>query len=367
MMFLKYLLLFLCMFILSCSVQPISQKNEPSEIQGNQIPYPWKESSPQEQNIDNLILASAFDEAATRPTIFSIVVIRNGYLVAEQYYQGYNRNSAFNVRSVSKSYLSALTGICLQKQIIDSLNQKMLSFFPEYVNPELDRRKSEITIKHLLTMKAGVDKDLNIYENIYYSQDWIQTTIELPLLYDPGHAFSYNTFLTHILSGILTKKSGMNTLTCARQYMTDGIGISIDHWEQGPNGIYFGGNSMYFTTRNMAVLGYIYLNNGQLDDRQIVPAEWVKASLQNHLNPSGNAWGDLEKIGYGYLWWLGEIKGHKVFLALGYGGQFVLNFPELNLVIATNSDAYVGSWDQADINERSVLDVVANHILPAVN
>jgi len=122
---------------------------------------------------------------------------------------------------------------------------------------------------------------------------------------------------------------------------------------------------MHFTPRNMARFGYLYMNKGKLDGKQIVPAEWVEESLTNYTNFSNSTWGDLDNVNYGYLWWLGEIKNNKVFLAIGHGGQFVINFLDLNLIVVTTADWQLG-WDIADQHERSILSIVADYIVPAV-
>lgn len=327
--------------------------------------FEWKTATPSEQGLSSEQLDIALNEAGNRSSIYSVLVIRNGYIVAERYYHGYNANSGFNIRSVSKSYLSAMTGIAIENGAINNINEKMLDFFPEYRHTGLDTRKQDITIKHLLTMQAGIDHEHNNYSRLYSTSNWIQSAIEEPLLYNPGTTHSYNTFLTHLLSGIITKESGMSTLEFGQQYLCDLLGTTIQDWQQSPQGIYFGGNSMFFTTRDMAVLGYLYLNGGEINGVQIVPRDWVEESLKNRMPQSGWIWGDLHDGGYGYLWWLGKIKGHKVFLAIGHGGQFVVNFTELNMIVATNSNAYVG-WDAADINERSALDLIANYIVPAI-
>jgi len=329
--------------------------------------FEWNTSNPSEQGFNPGQLDIALNEAENRSSIYSVLVIRNGYIVAERYYRGYDANSSFNVRSVSKSYLSAMTGIAIENGVINNINEKMLDFFPEYRHSGLDPRKQDITIKHLLTMQAGIDHEHNNYSRLYGTSNWIQSAIEEPLLYNPGTTHSYNTFLTHLLSGIITKESGMSTFDFGQKYLCDPLGTTIKDWQQSPQGIYFGGNSMYFTTRDMAVLGYLYLNNGEINGIQIVPHDWVEESLKNRMpeQQSGWTWGDLQDGGYGYLWWLGKIKGYKVFLAIGHGGQFVVNFPELDMIVATNSNAYVG-WATAEINERSALDLIANYIVPAV-
>jgi CubicO group peptidase (beta-lactamase class C family) len=352
-------------FLIIISMIFISCKDSPTESNSLSF-YEWPTSTPEEQDLNSVQLDLAFQEAEKRPHIYSIVVIRNGKLVAEKYYHSYSKSSSFNIRSVSKSFLSAMTGIAIRDGIIEGLNEKVLDYYPEYVTQDLDNRKFNIIVEHLLTMKGGIESEHNNYITLYNSSNWIKETIEFPLLYNPGERFSYNTFLTHILSGIITKASKMTTLEFGQKYLCDPMKINIQDWQQGPQGIYFGGNSMYFTTRDIARLGYLYLNNGMIDSNQIVPEEWVAKSLTNHRPSPGGNWGELKNIGYGYLWWLGEMKGYKAFMAIGYGGQFVINFPALNMIVATNSDAYINTWEEADQNERSVLDVVANYILPAV-
>jgi len=330
--------------------------------------FRWEKSTPVEQGMDTEQLILALDEADNRKSIYSVLVIRNGYIVAERYYRGYNENSAFNIRSVSKSYLSAMVGLALEQGVIGSVDEKMLDFYPEYNHSGLDPRKDDITIKHLLTMQGGIDDEHNNYSRLYNTQNWIQSAIEEPLLYDPGERHSYNTFYTHLLSGIITRESGASSLDFGQEYLCDPLGTTIQNWESDYQGIFFGGNSMFFTTRDMAMLGYLYLNDGEINGIQIVPSEWVQKSLKNTMPElqSGWDWGPITDGGYGYLWWLGKIRGYKVFMAIGHGGQFVVCFPQLNLIIATNSNAYVG-WDEANNNEEIALDLIGNWILPSIN
>jgi CubicO group peptidase (beta-lactamase class C family) len=241
----------------------------------------------------------------------------------------------------------------------------MLDFFPEYVYQSIDPRKYDITIRHLLMMRMGIDGDENVYMQVYNSPNWVKTTIELPLLYNPGSRFLYNTYQTHLLSAIITKASGMSTMEFAKRFLFSEMKIECNEWQQDPQGYYFGGNSMDFTPRNMARLGYLYMNNGNMDGKQIVPAEWVEASLTNYTDFVGQNWGDLHNFNYGYLWWLGEIKDHQVFLALGHGGQFILNFPDLNMIVVATADWQL-DWSTADQHERAILSIIANYIVTAV-
>ncbi len=351
-------LLFALLFLSSCSEGPTG----PGASSFN-----WPTSTPEEQGMNSQLLAEAIAQGENRGFVDCILVIRNGYIVAEEYYNGFGKDIAHNVKSVSKSFLSAMTGIALRDGHLDNLNLKMLDFFPEYVYPAIDPRKHDITIRNLLMMRFGIEHERYNYEQIYYTSNWIKTTIEFPLLYDPGSTFSYNTFQTHLLSAIITKASGMNTKDFAEEYLLDKMGVELADWQRGPQGYYFGGNNMYFTPRNMAKLGYLYMNLGMMNGEQIVPVTWVIESLTNYTNFSGtNNWGDLHNVNYGYLWWLGEINNHEVFLAIGYGGQFVINFPDLNLIVVTTADNHL-DWETADQHERAIVSIVADYIVPAVN
>jgi len=325
----------------------------------------WEISTPEEQGLDPQVLSRAFRKADQLDFVNSIVIVRNGYLVAEVYYNGWEADEAHNFKGVSTSVMSALVGIAMRENFLDSLDQKMVDFFPEYVTPSLDRRKYDITIQHLLMMKAGFDKERNNYLQIYNSDNWIKSTIELPLLSNPEQIFRYNTFQIHLVSGIITKASCMSTLDFANKYLMSPLKISIKCWERDPQGLYFGGNHMFFTPRDMAKIGLLFLNKGKLEDKQIVPAEWIEKSRNNYSRLENRIWGELHDYNYGYLWWMGRIRDYEVFLEIGYGGQNVINIPALNMVIVTTAH-YGVDWDRADWQEREVLNVIANYILAAV-
>jgi CubicO group peptidase (beta-lactamase class C family) len=122
---------------------------------------------------------------------------------------------------------------------------------------------------------------------------------------------------------------------------------------------------MHFTPREIAVLGYLYLNDGRLNDQQIVPSQWVALSLLPTTSRSSAPWGVFSNYAYGYLWRLGQINNHDLFMALGFGGQTVLTFPALNLIVVTTANNQV-DWDTADVQERAVLEIVARYVLTAI-
>ncbi|MFH2055323.1 MAG: serine hydrolase [bacterium] len=317
-----------------------------------------------------LLVDSALAEAKATGFVDGLVIVRNGYPVAEAYYNGFDKSRPHNVMSVSRSFLSAITGIALDDGDLDSLGERVLPFFPEYIYSEIDTLKYDITVAHLLTMRMGMrgeaDDEYAEYWRLYNSDNWIKATIESPLEYTPGERMSYNTFQTHLLAGVITKATGMSLLTYSNQRLFEPLKITVDAWEQDPQGYYFGGNSMYFTPQEMALLGWLYLNNGRLYNRQLVPAAWVELTLSPSTDfTHPNEWGEFKNYNYAYLWWLAEIGGYEVFMAYGYGGQFVVVFPDLSLVVVSTAKSQVDP-DSSTVQELAIFDVIARFIVPSV-
>ncbi len=353
--------LFLIGVLLSCEKDPTALT--PLES------YRWEISSPRYQGMDPDMLQEAFALAEQKRFIYSMVIVRNGYLVGERYFHGHDLHNAFQVMSVSKSFISALVGLALREGYLDSLDQKMLDFFPEYVQVGLDPDKWHITLAHLLKMRAGFDPAIEDYGVNWWqwvsSDDWIRYIIHWPLRDIPGERFAYITAETHLLSAILAKATGMTTRAFAQKHLFSPLKIVIRDWERDPKGYYIGGMRMYFSARDLARFGYLYLRGGQLDGRQIIPAEWVQESLRPHSVLTGS-WGDLQDISYGYQWWVGYLSGKWCYLALGYGGQIILVCPALDLIVVVTSHSNVDKYI-ADQQEREVISLCNNSIFPAVH
>ena len=328
-------------------------------------PYPgyeWKVSSPGELGLNSAKINDGFDAADAKGYIYGIVIIRHGELAAEKYFQGKDAPSYQTVRSASKSFLSALIGIAVDKGLI-RLDQKLVEFFPEYKDLK-DDRINDITIEQLITMHAGFKGDEEFYFTFTGSGNWANTILNSTLDFTPGSKMQYSTAGSHITAVALSRAVGMNLREFGEKYLFGPAGIKIMDWLKDPQGNCFGGNDMYFTVRDMAVLGYLYLNNGKMNGQQIVPEDWVNKSVVPFSGTSTTSWGKLSKYGYGYFWWTGEVSGKKIFTALGHGGQYVLCVPDLDMVVAVQS--YPDSdWNQADVQERGALDIIADYIIPA--
>ena len=326
----------------------------------------WETASPESQGLNTRILSEVIDEAENTNFMYSVLVIRNGFLVVEDYFNGAGRFDAYNVFSVTKSYISALVGIALREKYLENLDQKMMDFFPEYVSPSLDKRTFDITLRHLLMMRAGFDWDEtegSHWTRYVISPDWIKHAVELPLRDKPGEKFNYCSVQTNILSAILTKASGMSTLELAEKFLFAPLQTSIGNWNQDPQDYYLGGYDMYSTPRDMARFGYLFLNNGFVDGNQIIPAEWVEESVRNHGNTNLTWWSFSETSGYGYLWWTNTIDDYNVYYANGMGGQRIMIVPDLDMIIVTTTD---GDSPRTNWSQNQAVMELIDYLLDSV-
>jgi len=261
------------------------------------------------------------------PLVRSVLVIRHGYIVFEKYYEG-DSNYNKHIFSATKSFISALIGIALDKGYINNLDQKMFSFFPEYTSEITDPRVKEITIRDLLTMSAG-------FASSFQGPGDLKSSFFQPIVTDPGTHSAYNSGESYLLSGIISKTTKMNSLEFGYEHLFKPLGIQKPEWGSGPDGYTIGGYGLHLRTRDMAKLGYLYLKNGVWDGKQIVPKEWVKESTRKQVMINVGQ----KTIPYGYQWWIIAPNGHFAFCAIGLGGQYITVIPDLDIVIAVTSDS----------------------------
>jgi|SRR5581483_7355797 len=296
----------------------------------------WRESTPEEQGMDPTILTGLDTYIAqTRPYLNTLLIIRHGYIVFERYYKEYHQQSYQLLNSMTKSFISALIGIALREGYIRNLDQRWEEFTPEYFTDETDARKRQITLRQLLKMTSGLNPDFLAYPARHADKDadWVRFAIEKAILPRPDQLFMYSSLGSHLLSVILTKATGLSTLEFARRYLFAPLGIAWDEqadfsWHTDPHGYYVGGAGLWLRARDAAKLGHLYANNGQWDGVQIIPAEYVQESTQEHSRG-----GSPEGTGYGYHWWVVEQEGYRSFYAAGFGGQYIHVFPDLDTVI----------------------------------
>ena len=278
-------------------------------------------------------------EAALRlPRLHSLLISYRGELVFEEYYNGADSRRPANMKSASKSVISALIGIAIDEGHIKSVEDPITKYFPEYILNQTDPDKQLITIENLLTMQSGLETTSNRnYGKWVLSENWVEFVLNQPLVAKPGTRMLYSTGSTHLLSAILTRASGINTKEFAQKHLASQLGYSMSYWSRDPQGIYFGGNDMEMTPRQMLAFGELYLNKGVHEGRQIIPTNWVKESYRPHvLSPRGQG------RYYGYGWWLRDLAGMLVPVAWGYGGQLIFVVEPMDLVVVATSDSTPG-------------------------
>lgn len=320
----------------------------------------WSVSSPEKQGVNPEMLGRADKQIrVSYPNVYSLLVIRHGYLVYEKYYQGMSENDANPVFSVTKSVMSALTGIAIRDGLISGTDQKLSEYFPDYFTKIDDTQKNDITIKNVLTMTGGLESIDSDYYSYFTSPDLLNYVLQKPLSDKPGDKFAYNTGLTHFLSAIISETSGKSTKDFADENLFNKIGISADNWESDGSGYNYGGTGLYLKPLDMAKFGLLYLHNGLWDGNQIIPEEWIKESTQKQI--TANATAD-----YGYLFWLQTIKDkanekqYTSYRAAGMGGQYIMVIPDLDMVVVVTANSDMSSKDGSD-----TLKIITDYCVPA--
>jgi CubicO group peptidase (beta-lactamase class C family) len=277
------------------------------------------------------------------PGIHSILIIKDSKLVFEEYFYEYTVDSVHQLRSASKSFISALTGLALQKGYIRSKDEAVLSHFPEYLLLNNSPLKHKITVEHLLTNQSGLDYDISNPKAVgnetrmNYSDDWVKYTLDLPIIDTPGGKGMYASGNPIILGRIIEKASGQPLSSFANESLFKPLGIQHYKWNFKPdqsNAEDF--CQLYLRPRDMAKFGLMYLDGGKWGQRQVLPASWVQESLRKHST--------VQNVSYGYLWWLKYLEKDGVryngMAAQGNGGQKIFIFPDHQLVVVTTGGNY---------------------------
>jgi len=327
----------------------------------------WQVATPAGQGVDEAVLNTAYQEARQLPNLFSLLVVKNGNLIAERYFNGARMNDAFDTASVTKSITSALTGIALRDNLLTSVDQRMFEFFPEIAWQQLDNRKSSITIRHMLQMRSGYPwEEFDGYlDRMLNTSERIDLLAEFPLVADPGSKFGYSNLTAHLV-GVITARAANESLRAfAERSLFDPLGISVASWPTDADGYYFGSGATMFTVRDMARFGQLYLDAGAYGGMQLVPAEWVQDSFESYSGTTYNTdiLNAISQLEYGYLWWSGVSGSHRFNFAWGHGGQMICVIQDLNMVIVTTATGLGGQFGQeAWRQESSVLELVGRLI-----
>lgn len=270
--------------------------------------------------------------------IHSLLIIRNNKLVAESYFAGWHRERLHTLRSASKSFISTLTGIAVDKGYI-TVDQKVFDFFPEYGHLRNDD-KGEIEIEHLLTMTSGLkwdekttnDPDRNDELRLDDSDDRLAYILGKEMEALPGKKFVYNSGCPFLQAEILKRVTGEDIAVYSEKHFFKPLNITNYFWRRERDGQIPAAGPLFLCPRDMAKLGQLFLDGGKWKDTQIISSAWVNEATATFI---GN---ELNETGYGYNWWTARetIKDHeiRIYMAQGNGGQYIFVVPDLNTVVA---------------------------------
>lgn len=308
------------------------------------------------RGLDPALLQATLRRAEALPRLNSLIVARDGEVVAERVYDGPGLDQPVNIKSASKSVLAALVGVAVGRGDL-RLEQPVASLLVGRIPDDADPRVNRITVEHLLTMRAGLQSTSGQnYGAWAASGDWVRYALGRPFEDEPGGRMIYSTGTSHILSTVLTEAADRSTLELARDWLGEPLDVEVPFWPRDPQGVYTGGNNMRLSPRAMLAFGELYRNDGVVGGRRVLPEGWVQASWTPHgvSRFSGS--------GYGYGWWIGQIGRHPVRYAWGYGGQMIFVLPSLRMTAVMTSDPDARSTDG---HLQALRALVSDGLVPA--
>ena len=293
----------------------------------------WEIDSPGNHGMDGILL-NELHNALVETEIYSVVTVKDGYLVDEYYKDGYDENSIFRMHSCSKSFTGALIGIAIDKELIKSADTSIAEYFPQLAGTD----KEEIAIRHLLSATPGIawyewGGNSSSWRPFVGSDNWVDYVLSQPMAYTPGTVFNYTTGGSHLLAAILQESTGKSAYDFGTEHLFAPMGMDSVRWSADPQGITDGGNGISMSSRDAAKFGQLYLDGGKWRELQIIPELWVEESVTTQISRSGNSGS------YGYQWWLRPFgdENYDTYYAMGHAGQFVFVVPELDLVTVITS------------------------------
>jgi CubicO group peptidase (beta-lactamase class C family) len=316
----------------------------------------------------------------SKENVHAVLVARHGTLVFEQYFSGSDEawgrplgNIAFgpevrhDERSATKSIIALLLGIAIDRGLIKSIDEPVLSFFPEYADlrtPEKDR----ITLRHLVTMSAGLEwHELDIpYTSAANSENRMDAAsnpyrfaLEQPVVAPPGEIWNYNSGATELVAAVVKKAAGKPVDEFARELLFEPLGIADVEWPKDAHGNVIAAGALRLRPRDLAKIGQLVLQRGNWRGTEVVPASWIDAATTPQINGFGTDF-------YGYFFWLGRslVDRHEIrwAAAVGLGGQRLFIVPELDLVVAMNAGLY-----QSPVQALVALKALNQYVLKAAH
>jgi CubicO group peptidase (beta-lactamase class C family) len=336
--------------------------------------WEWPVSTPEQQGLDSEKLAelvSLIREGKSYPRLHCLLIVRHGYLVVEEYFNGWPADRMHTLQSVSKSFTSALVGMAIAKGEFKGVDERILEFFPDLKgNANLDESKASIRLKDLLTMRSGTDYHERGWRSPHEQLNrrlwgWDAFYLDRPMLAVPGKDFRYDSGGVILLSSMLKNRTGLHADAYAERFLFGPLGIQKRSWHKNWAGHTHTGGGLYLTARDTARFGLLYLQNGRWAGEQIVPEAWVRESFRTHVEFEAKGPKGPGAIGYGYLWWVffPDPQGNgrqEIYAALGRNAQYIFVIPEHDMVVVVNGAARTGA------EQNRPIEFLYSHILPAV-
>lgn len=296
------------------------------------LPDPdWELVTPDDVGLSGPQLAAAGDYAAVNmPDITSILVVRNNGLAYERYFgEVYGVDDPVDVRSITKCVTGTLVGMAIDDGVL-SLASTIGETIPDLIPPNADPRTPSITVENLLTMSAGWQWDIHAdWGTLTSAPNWTELTLGLPVAYEPGTFYAYNTGGSHLLGVITQQVVGMALDEFADLRLWEPLGIDKPEWRRAPEGIVSGGSGVRLTPRDVARFGLLSLRNGQWGDQSLIAESWFPEATRFHLQGDSTGY-----AGYGYQWWVIDYEnGFHAYFGLGFGSNYLYVVPALDLVI----------------------------------
>jgi CubicO group peptidase (beta-lactamase class C family)/predicted glycoside hydrolase/deacetylase ChbG (UPF0249 family) len=321
-------------------------------------------SDPEKEKVSKEAIAAYLHAVKeNKQDLHSLMIIRNGKVICEQYFGEHAANKNHALYSVSKSFTSTAIGFAVQEGLL-TVNDQVIAFFPDKLPNEISENLKKLEIRHLLTMTVGHDVDPTRVLREKREEDWVEAFLAFPVDHQPGTQYVYNSLATYMLSAILNKVTGERLLDYLQSRLFRPLGIVGVTWEQSPEGIDVGGWGLEVKTEDMAKLGQFYLQKGQWNGKQLLPRDWIEeaSAAQVPSLPAGQKQEDLKVNaddsdwlqGYGYQLWRSR---HNSFRADGANGQFILILPEKNTVIVTTANIQ---------DMQAELNLIWEHLLPGL-
>ncbi len=289
--------------------------------------------------------AEPLDEIIVRagalPGLHGLIVAHDGKTVVGRALRGPGLDAPVNIKSLAKTLMAALVGIAIARGVFAGVDQSIAELLPDRLPLDPDPRLRRVTLGHLLSMQAGLERTSGPnYGAWVTSDDWVRHALSRPFVAEPGGPMLYSTGNSHLLSAALTAASGQSTLALARAWLGQPLGVTIPAWQRDPQGVYFGGNNMALAPTTLLRFGETVRNRGLYGGARVLPAEWIAASWTPRTRSpyTGDA--------YGYGWFIRETsktgasppRRRTIYYGWGYGGQMLYLVPDANLTIVVTSD-----------------------------